>query len=243
VWLLLGAIVAAVAAPMVMQALYWWVTGWRFTFTAYRHVEPVGFDVAALLLLWGVWLLTSREGYPPADQADRKFRRLLWWAALPPALAMLIFHAATELSANGIFGAALRTPVGNVSLYDFASYLAGVGSIPLPLLLFRRLRDLALRARSAHLAEHCTIVGIGASGAVAFAVACMFVSDHAEDWLGTYWTSRSQVWITITALMATAALLFVIWSVYLLIRFAVRFGRASGELKRRWMMQDRSVVI
>jgi hypothetical protein len=69
------------------------------------------------------------------------------------------------------------------------------------------------------------------------------VSNHADDWFGTYWTSRSQVSLAIFAAMATAAILFVIWSLYLLVRFAVAFGRASGELKRRWKVHDRSIVI
>jgi hypothetical protein len=244
VWLLLGAIVAVVAAPVVMQIVYWWLPrSVSFSLSAgfYPRSEWVGFDAAVLLLLRSVWLLTSPEGYPPADHADQRLRRWLRWASLPPALGMLIVHTAIEFSlAGGMFG---RGSTVMESLFDAAFYLAGIGSIPLPLLLFRRLRDLAKRAHSAHLAEHCTIVGIGASAAIAFAVACSFVSNHADDWFGSYWMSRSRAWILIALVPAVASALFVLWSLYLLVRFAVAFGRASSELRRRWMMQDRSVVI
>ena len=65
---------------------------------------------------------------------------------------------------------------------------------PLPLLLFLHLRSLAKRARSADLAEHCLIVGIGTASAILVTGAYSVVAANAEAWgFGTYWQSRSTV--------------------------------------------------
>ncbi len=249
VWLLLGAIAAYVVGRPLMELISYDVPNWvsvslRSLFVRDGHLPWIGFDLAALLLVWGVCLLTSREGYAPADAADRRLRRWLRWAALPPTLGVLLVHTAVALNGRrGTFGLGFSVWEVINALYTAAFLIAGVGSIPLPMLLFRRLRDLAKRARSAHLAEHCTIVGIGASAALAFAMACSLASNYAGDWFGPYWMSRSRAWIWIMLVPGVASVLFVLWSLYLLIRFAIRFGRASSELKRRWLMQDRSIVV
>jgi hypothetical protein len=45
-----------------------------------------GFELGAILFFLGVMLLTRREGYPPADQADRRLRKILRLAAAVPLL-------------------------------------------------------------------------------------------------------------------------------------------------------------
>jgi hypothetical protein len=117
-----------------------------------------------------------------------------------------------------------------------------LGCVPFPLLLFRRFRGLAKRARSAHLAEHCTIVGIGASAALLYAAVWYVLSQNADDWFGDYWLGRSTVAYVLMAALGTAGLLFVLWSLYLMIRFAIAFGVAAYRLRATWRRADRSVL-
>jgi hypothetical protein len=135
-------------------------------------------DLACVVLLAGMWLLASPEGYPAADRADRRLRRALRVVALMPVLqAMLrnldyyVMHARAGLGNpwEGITGVLLL--------------LATVASVPLPWLLFVQLRNLANRARSAHLAEHCTIVGAGTS-AVAGVVGLLMIYEDVARRLG-----------------------------------------------------------
>jgi hypothetical protein len=235
----------AVFGPVAMNIVRWQIYG-RASSSWDDHLPWMGLDAAAILMVCGVWLLTSREGYPPADKTDGRLRRWLWWAALPPLLALLIIHASIEIVSRGVFAVSSLSFLyhdDSLVVYWIAFAVGVIGSIPLPLLLFRRLRDLATRARSARLADHCTVVGNGASLALAYVAGCMVLSVKGDDWFGPYWTSRSQVWMGLAAGIGALAVLFVLRCLYLLIRFAAAFGRASWELKRRWMMQDRSIVM
>ena len=52
-----------------------------------------------------------------------------------------------------------------------------------------------------------------------------------------------MVWIVILGLAATALVLFWLWTIYLMVRFAWSFARASRELKRAWRAADRSMGV
>ena len=102
-------------------------------------------------------LLTAwREHYPPADLADAWLRRSLRIATTVPLMLVVLFSVMEALAASSEVWR-LAWWLG----WSLAIGLAVVGIIPLPLLIMLRLRGLAKRARSAHLAEHCLIVGIG----------------------------------------------------------------------------------
>jgi hypothetical protein len=117
-----------------------------------------------------------------------------------------------------------------------------IASAPLPLLLFTVLRGLAKRARSAHLAEHCTIVGIGASASLVVVATLGFVLANADSWgFGQWWTGRSNIAFAMMLVVSLAVSLFTLWSVYLLVRFAIAFRRAAGQLRGQWRTDDRSV--
>ena len=192
-------------------------------------------DLACVVLLAGMWLLASPEGYPAADRADRRLRRALRVVALMPVLqAMLrnldyyVMHARAGLGNpwEGITGVLLL--------------LATVASVPLPWLLFVQLRNLANRARSAHLAEHCTIVGAGTS-AVAGVVALLVIYEDIARRLGwdIEWMHRSAG-LAVVTIISVAAMLFGLWSIYLLVRFAIAFYCASKQLRQAWLIDDRS---
>src|SRR5688500_14287690 len=115
-------------------------------------------SIATLMLLTGTWLLTSREGYAPADDADRWRRRALRALATVATVGIIGANFGMHVRANGIV-IGFRA---NAAL-DVLQVICAISIIPFPLLLFARLRSLARRVRSAHLAEHCAIVGAGMS--------------------------------------------------------------------------------
>jgi hypothetical protein len=119
--------------------------------------------------------------------------------------------------------------------------LFSIGSIPLPALLFFHLRGLAKRVRSAHLAEHCAIVGIGASMSVLFVIAAsMSLANRDVLWLDDNWENRSKVALALLVPLRVFACLFLLWSLYLLIRFAISFRRATRHLNLKWRNDDHS---
>lgn len=207
----------------------------------YIFFPLIGFELAAVALLVGTLLITRREHYPPADEADRRSRIALRIVAAAPLLALALHHVFQE---RWLRGAMTGGRWANWTwLETAAGWIAMIGSLPLPALLFFRLRGLAKRARSAHLAEHCAIVGIGASAALLYLVGAYYVLEHAERWgWGTNWAGRSQSSLIIVAIIATAAFLFALWSLYLLARFAIAFRRASKQLRQKWTRDDRAVV-
>ena len=204
----------------------------------------LGFDVAALMFVAGVFLLTSREGYPPADAADRRSRAWLRVAAAAPLALMAVEHADAEMSFR--FASTFGTyDVRWEWVHAGLAAACVVACVPLPLLLFRRLRGLAARARSAHLAEHCTIVGVGASASVALIAALIGLAIGA-DYIGVNMhDSRWSRDLTIGLLlvMSVSSLLFALWSLYLLVRFAVAFRLARRRLRAAWAHADRSLGV
>jgi hypothetical protein len=204
----------------------------------WQHFPFIGLETLALLFFSGVFLLTTREGYAPADRADARFRRFVRRAALVPLLALVLTHIQSTLDQTS----------GNYrkdwsALEIAAILLATIGCIPLPLLLFYQLRNLAKRARSAHLAEHCAIVGIGTSLSLLYLAVLLLVFQIAKSLgLGTYWTSTSPISLLMMLIMITAAGLFLLWSLYLLIRFSIAFSRAKRQLREKWKRHDRAVT-
>lgn len=203
-------------------------------------VHELMYLLAAATLFAGTWLLSTADGYPPADGADRRLRRSLRIAAVAPSVVMVLYLIVREaiMDALGRRGFYRALPIVDIVLPVLSALLCA----PLPLLIFMRLRGLAKRARSAHLAEHCLIVGIGASCALLCFAAFVVLSGNAEQLrLGQNWIGRSQVALGLMTVLGTGALLFTMWSVYLFVRFAVAFRGAARELHGRWRTDDRSL--
>jgi hypothetical protein len=148
-------------------------------------------------------------------------------------LAMLILHTNAEFLFNGP-SSMIDNPFLTLMAMDLLCLSPG------PLLLFLRLRGLAGRARSAHLAEHCRIVGVGASATALFAaIVLLFTNSFGRD----YQQAALFNLATWTAcVMTIAALLFALWAFYLLVRFAIAFRLASRNLQRTWARDDRSLT-
>jgi hypothetical protein len=200
--------------------------------------------LAAVLLLVGTWLLTGREGFAPADRADAWRRRSL------RAMALILAGAAAARHLRG------RTAWGNFSMQSWFSpgppgdhvgvalFLATTLLMaPLPMLLFWQLRSLAVRARSAHLAEHSAIVSVGNAFTLAYVGVFGVLAEYASEWgLGSYWQSRSGIAMGLITALAVCSLLFALWNAYVLLQFAVAFGRASRRLRTQWRQSDRSIA-
>jgi hypothetical protein len=128
-------------------------------------------------------------------------------------------------------------------LWVVVPILLTMGCVPLPVLLFYQLRSVAKRARSAHLAEHCAIVGISTSITLLYAGAMAYVFETAERWArDSYWTTRGDTSLVLTLILSLLGTMIVLWSLYLLVRFAIAFRKASRELKRKWKLHDRATI-
>jgi hypothetical protein len=53
---------------------------------------------------------------------------------------------------------------------------------------------------------------------------------------------RSPVSLIMMLVMSVASGLFILWSLYLLVRFAIAFWIAAGRLRRKWTRDDRSLT-
>ncbi|CAN5507083.1 hypothetical protein BH09PLA1_BH09PLA1_20040 [soil metagenome] len=206
-----------------------------------------GFDLAAMLLVLAIWLTTRREGDAQTDHADRWRRRALRCLAIFPILSLLTYHAEQQHRQSQLSMWIYASPNPAMESYFETAVFAAValitvGCVPLPLLLFRQLRSLAKRAHSAHLAEHCTIVGTTSSLALLYLAGILLIGANADRWLGPNWTARSNTWLITLLIMSVSAALIFMWSLYLLIRFAISFQRAASMLRRKWASADRSLA-
>jgi hypothetical protein len=247
--LLILAIIMAGLIPFYERPLQNWTYSlaermhypWQTLMWVQAMTPVVWMSVMGTLFLAGVLLLTARERYEPADREDHWLRKFLRIAALAAllALALLQYQAWVDFRYP-------RYMLTNPSAWQPAELAAATfglaGVLPMPLLLFTRLQGLAKRARSAHLAEHCMIVGIGTTFAVFYALAAWVALDHGNQWFGDYWMERSKSVIYVILGTALPACLFGLWSLYLLARFGWAFGKASRELRRKWNAGDRSQI-
>jgi hypothetical protein len=209
-------------------------TSWHLVTELVQLIGFLGVGIAAVTFLLGTLMLTAREQYVPADRADRLRRVLLRAVAAVPLFGVLADGALNQSTLS-----AYITPDDR---NFFVSHLAVlVASIPLPALLFYQLRSLAKRARSAHLAEHCAIVGIGMSSAVLY-LAIVVITFHIAEQHdpGEMWALHSSLSFVLLLLCTVSASLFVLWSVYLLIRFAIAFRSAARQLHQKWKRDDRA---
>ncbi|MGB7158618.1 MAG: hypothetical protein WBD40_11165 [Tepidisphaeraceae bacterium] len=203
-------------------------------------IVNLGHVVAALVAFAGIWLLASPEGYPPADRADRRLRGMLRLAGVAP-IAVVVLYAVGIRTIRSVLDSLWRVYAAASTAPVAMSVVSALLCTALPLLVFMRLRGLAKRARSAHLAEHCLIVGVGATGALLYVAALIVLGANAERLgLGQDWFNRSNVALSLLTIMSTAALLFTMWSIYLLVRFAIAFRRAARQLRGQWQHDDRA---
>lgn len=243
VFLILIALLIAMSWPF----FYWqfMLPGIRWTgffgmlyYASGTQLSVLGFDIAAIVLMFGIWLLATREGYEPADRQDREYRIWLRVAAFAPLFGMTFMHI---YLAEIVARAWTNEPEIRWLLWTAILFLS-IGSMPIPLLICLRMRSVAWRARSAHLAEHCVILGLGTAATLLLLPAVCILMEYGNRWIGSNWTNNSTSSLLLILTLIVAGMLFWLWSVYLLIRFAVAFRRASRELKQKWKRSDHAIA-
>jgi hypothetical protein len=70
----------------------------------------------------------------------------------------------------------------------------------------------------------------------------MWIISQFSETFGTYWIERSPIWFAMMLIAAVAAMLFIMWSLYLLIRFAISFHKAARQMKTKWRRDDRALT-
>ncbi len=226
-WVIYNGLVGLTWYPtsFILYYLYWRTT-WMLLVSA------------AVVMCMGVFSFTKRENYPPADEADARLRWVLWLATVMPLLlvALIEIIVCYDSYTTRWYG---RNPDAYIIIMPLALALSVV---PLPPLLFYRLRGLAKRAHSAHLAEHCAIVGIGAALSLVYFIALIIALHWRGDDVQGFQSTHSITGFVLVLALTTAAGLFILWSLYLMTRFAIAFARATRALRRKWISQDLAVV-
>jgi hypothetical protein len=202
-----------------------------------------GFDVGVLTFLLGIILLTQSEGHLPGDRADRRLRLWLRLAALPPIVALALASIKNELPFHHIYPFSVgRNELMSRSEF-IVDFLLTLGLVPLPLLLFLRLRGLARRVPTKSLDRNCAGVGIGASAALLWMTGLLVLFNRAESWgLGPKWSTRSNAALFLVVLLIVAGLLLSVRGVSLLVRFAITFHSGARQLRHHWSRDDRSIA-
>jgi hypothetical protein len=206
-WLVLGSLATFTLMPFALPRLP----------QLPRGVVDGASLLAAAALTSGAWLLT--RPHPRFSMTPAAVR----WAARVAAVALPLHVAIVtlwDLTGRLRFRAATE-----VLPFAFAAF---------PVLLFLHLRHLALRVLNPRLAEHCQIVGTGASAALLV----LLVSSYAPDSL-----DRSYTWAYAAAFVVSAALLFLLWGVLSLLRFALALARAWRLSREAWDAADASAVV
>lgn len=204
------------------------LTAWKMD----QHVCQFGFDAAALIFFCGTIWITWPEGRPDADHIDRVRRVAIRVFSFIFVLATVAMHYYIERKRW------LWQLIGSLD----TSFLAAITFplVPFPLLLFRQLRHLAHRVLSAHLAEHCAIVGYGMAGTFLFGPLILLLANSLGRSQGDYWTTRSPVSLMILLAVGVAGGLFYLWTLYVSIRFAGAFWRARKQAVDLWRRADLS---
>ncbi|MBC8106217.1 MAG: hypothetical protein H7Z14_06470 [Anaerolineae bacterium] len=245
--LILGS-VWPITIDFIQQQIYAFIvasgrTPWWLSPFGYDIIPWAGFDFAVILFVVGIWFLTGRERYGPADDDDRARRNALRVASLAPLVAVLILHITVWWITRNLFRRPRLTSEAT-ALWAIFWTLISCASIVVPLLLFRQLRSLAVRAHSAHLAEHCSIVGIGGSGSLVFLLFVLLSFAYPQQLgLPKDWSIRSNPALIALLTGKVGSVLFLLWSLYLLIRFTISFHFAAKALHLKWNRDDRSIAI
>lgn len=192
------------------------------------QVQKLLLTIACLLLFGGMMALTRPEGRPEVDQRSRARRRLIRQLSFLPLLGLFLTwcEVLTYLTPRWLFF------VWPYRLYLVADLLLNLPGVPLALLGCNYLRSLARRELDGSLAEHCTIVGWGWAVSLLGFSAMLWWEHESPAWRGGHWR------IVLLFVFILAAALFHLWTTFLMLRFAVRFGQASSASRRAWAEAD-----
>ena len=191
-------------------------------------VNPAGWEMlplpstaASVVLIGGLWLLSVERGRAAADAAHRAGRWTLRVAAFLPLGAMGSWHAVLWFRNLGLFA---RPDLVWVAILLIC--------LPVPLVVARRLRGLALRLLKPSLARHCTVVGVGLTLSMLFSLVPLWSGAVIEQ------PSSSTLFLGLLGVEFVGLVFFYLWAGLLLLRFALAFARAGRAAKRAWAAAD-----
>ncbi len=173
----------------------------------------------ALLHILAIFLLTAREHRYEHQLAGNRVRVLLRISSM----GSLIIAGSLVFT----FGRGSTNLTLTWSYIDLGLCLL---LIPTYVLTFVHLRTLATRIHHASLAEHCLIVAAGISLSILMPILLQAGVAFAGE-------IKSVV---PPLVVITTIFLFLIWSTYLLIRFALVFARTANIARKNWHASDAS---
>jgi hypothetical protein len=239
--LVLTCVVLLVTWPLVLGLTYLLSQHW-FSHLPQTYFELLSryfcalvFGPSAIALVFGGYFLTRAEGEAAADQADRVLRWSLRLSCIVPAFVLPKFSF--ENVAFGVFDTpnSLST---NVAIIIFIG-----GFAPLPVLLFARLRDLALRAHRQTLPRHCKFVGFGTAATIVLMGVYLWIPSALSRTHWRFnWATDPSASLYFAALIVLVTLACTVWSLILLANIAMAFHAANRESARKWARDDRARV-
>jgi len=194
------------------------VAGFAYTF---------GWDLTATLVVAATWLITQREGYAPADSADRRRRLIIRAAGVLPVLIVAWLHAVGA----GIVPSWLW-------LRNIESNLAYA---PLPILGFWHFASVARRIGRRSLVRQCLIAGIGGSLALVAQYFAFTVFDLRPPSVFTETPQSVAVdWAFYSVVVFST--FFWLWWLVLAVRFGVIFTSAARRARQTWREAERTSI-
>ena len=210
----------------------WWFPSPFFS-RNYDLIYLCGFDVAALLLLIGVWVVSRPQPNAATAHLDRRLCNLLRLAAFAPIFAMGLAH--WLLFDQGYLGEFIMH-WRQLSVLLLLTY----GSAAVPVLLFILLRRLAQRWLHTRLAEHATIVAVGYAATLCAIPPLLWLLHLGNASGRREWDGGSVFAIIVWLLIIVSTILFGGWTALNCVRFAIAFRNARRGALRKWAAADRA---
>jgi hypothetical protein len=202
------------ARLVLLAPILGYVYGTRFArYVTSPRVEVHYLAPVAFALMFAAGVWLITAPQPHVFQA----RRWAWrWALRAASLSPLVMVVCYYLATSGRWANHSANP-----------HLAGfVGLVPFPALLFFHLRRLARRVLNPSLAEHCAIVGVGGSVSLAAGLSGLL----------------GRVPFAVVVAASVGIMLFFLWTLFLMVRFTIAFGKAWRASRDAWDAADASVV-
>jgi hypothetical protein len=220
-WLLLlvpAAAVASIPCAAMVADRFWFHTSMQdITF----YVLCAAPFAVALTHIASIYLLTSREHRFEHQLAGNAVRVVLRFCVLG---SLIIAGAITGFVQHN--GSTRAVPWADFTVGSFLLL------IPTYILTFVYLRTLARRIGHASLAEHCVIVSVGISVSILMSILLSFFAFYFD-------TDKTILPLLV---VLTTAILFGLWSTYLLFRFAVVFHQSASIAKQNWITADAATM-
>jgi hypothetical protein len=93
----------------------------------------------------------------------------------------------------------------------------------------------------AHIVINSRDVGMALLRQLAHLGSASLVSCLALGPTSWNWESNSTAWLILMVIFNVVVFLFLLWSIYLLLRFVIAFARATIQASRKWKRDDHAL--